>query len=94
MEKVLIVDGKEYKIAELTFSPETVELLELSIDAESDNKSAIKCLSLAYAIMLDCMVRGGDVGTLDEAKDVLRKKTFNLDTIKEFITLMMNVEAV
>ena len=88
MDKVVTVAGKSYTVAPLVMSPETIELLECAYDMQTDNFKAIRALPLVYHILVDCMVRGGDVSK-DEAVDVLRGMEISQETIGDLLRCMM-----
>jgi len=91
-EKFLKVGKKEYTVAPLTFSPESVELLELSVDLGDEPKHVARAFALTYRIIIDCLVRGGSVKDEAEAKALLSTLEVNAETIQQFIQLMVNVE--
>lgn len=88
-QRYISLAGKQYNISPLTMSPESIELLELAYEMQTDKSKAIKAIPMVYRIMIDCLVRGGDIKDEAAAKKLLGTVEFKVTTIQAFLETML-----
>lgn len=90
--------GKEYDLATITFSPESIELIETieqvtdiaKNDGQQAAKLVLKAIRLMYSILKDCLIRGGN--DEQEVVQALAKVNISLETIQDFLKLMIKMD--